>query len=153
HAAQRGLRSRGAAGRRFSLRQSALSESRFFRRRFILVRIVVVRILLRRRRLRRRMRRLWKLMRHDRVGLSWRPELAAGILTNLDRIDIVEVIADDYFDAPRAKIAGLKTLSAQTSVVLHGITQGLASTVRADSKRLAKMARLVETLGPESWSE
>lgn len=32
----------------------------------------------------------------DRFGLGWRPELAAGILTHLDRIDIVEVIADDY---------------------------------------------------------
>ena len=38
---------------------------------------------------------------NDRFGLGWRPELAAGILSNLDRIDIVEVIADDYFDAPQ----------------------------------------------------
>ena len=37
---------------------------------------------------------------NDRFGLGWRPELAAGIFSNLDRIDIVEVIADDYFDAP-----------------------------------------------------
>ena len=28
----------------------------------------------------------------DRVGLGWRPELAAGILANLDRIDVIEVI-------------------------------------------------------------
>ena len=76
-----------------------------------------MRIVLRRRRLRRRMWRLRKLM--DRVGLSWRPYLAAGILTNLDRIDVVEVIADDYFDAPRAKVAALRTLSAQAPVVLH----------------------------------
>ena len=37
---------------------------------------------------------------NDRFGIGWRPELAAGILSNLERIDIVEVIADDYFDAP-----------------------------------------------------
>jgi len=92
-------------------------------------------------------------MSRDRVGLSWRPQLAAGILTNLDRIDVVEVIADDYFDAPRSKTAALRTLSAQAPVVLHGITQGLASTVAADPKRLSKMARLVETLRPASWSE
>ena len=36
----------------------------------------------------------------DRVGLGWRPELAAGILSNLDRIDVIEAIADDYFDSP-----------------------------------------------------
>ena len=110
-----------------------------------------MRIVLRRRRLRRRMWRLRKLM--DRVGLSWRPYLAAGILTNLDRIDVVEVIADDYFDAPRAKVAALRTLSAQAPVVLHGITQGLASTARCDARRLSKVARLVEKLRPESWSE
>lgn len=92
-------------------------------------------------------------MTNDRVGLSWRPELAAGILTNLDRIDVVEVIADDYFDIPKKKAASLRTLSAQVPVVLHGIAQGLASTVRADRRRLEKMARLVNLVRPESWSE
>src|SRR6266571_1483725 len=48
----------------------------------------------------------------DRIGLGWRPELAAGILCNLDRIDVVEVIADDYFDASRRQLHALKTLAA-----------------------------------------
>lgn len=88
----------------------------------------------------------------DRVGLGWRPELAAGILSNLDRIDVIEAIADDYFDsAPRVR--ALKTLAAQSSVVLHGIALGMASTSPVDPKRLAKMARLVERIRPESWSE
>jgi uncharacterized protein (UPF0276 family) len=52
----------------------------------------------------------------DRFGLAWRPELAAAILSNLDRIDIVEVIADDYFDAPRSKRRALKTLAIQVPV-------------------------------------
>jgi hypothetical protein len=93
------------------------------------------------------------IVKNDRVGLSWRPELAAGILTNLDRIDVVEVIADDYFDVPKKKAASLRTLSAQVPVVLHGITQGLASTARADRRRLEKMARLVNVVRPENWSE
>lgn len=88
----------------------------------------------------------------DRVGLGWRPELAAGILSNLDRIDVIEAIADDYFDsAPRVR--ALKTLAAQSSVVLHGIALGMASTSPVDPKRLAKMAKLVEQIRPESWSE
>src|SRR5690242_16985211 len=37
--------------------------------------------------------------RAHRVGLGWRPELAAGIFANLDRIDLVEVLADQYFHA------------------------------------------------------
>jgi uncharacterized protein (UPF0276 family) len=89
----------------------------------------------------------------DRVGLSWRPELAAGILTNLDRIDVLEVIADDYFDSSGTKLRSLRTLSGQAPVLLHGIGQGLASTVAADTRRLDKLARVVGAVEPESWSE
>ena len=88
----------------------------------------------------------------DRVGLGWRPELAAGILSNLDSIDVIEVIADDYFDH-RARVRALKTLAAQSSVVLHGIALGMASTSPVDRKRLGKMARLVDQIRSESWSE
>jgi uncharacterized protein (UPF0276 family) len=89
----------------------------------------------------------------DRVGISWRPQLAAGIFANLDKIDVVEVIADDYFDAPPSKRAALQTLAAQVPVQLHGITQGLGSTVQAEQSRLSKMARLLEIVCPECWSE
>jgi uncharacterized protein len=89
----------------------------------------------------------------DRVGLSWRHKLAAGILSNLDRIDVVEVIADDYFDAPAKRVKALRTLSAQVPVVLHGVSQGLASTVPAEARRLERMARVADLVRPESWSE
>jgi hypothetical protein len=89
---------------------------------------------------------------HDRVGLGWRPELAAGILSNLDRIDVIEAIADDYFDSAD-RVRALKTLAAQVPVGLHGIALGMASTSPVESKRLGKMARLVEQIRPESWSE
>ncbi len=89
----------------------------------------------------------------DRVGLGWRRELALGILSNLDRIDVVEVIADDFFDAPRKERRALRTLSAQTTVVLHGVSLGLASSVPADPKLLEKTARLCEEVAPEYWSE
>ena len=67
------------------------------------------------------------MIRSDRVGLGWRPELAAAILANLHLIDIVEVIADDYFDAPRSARRRLKTLAAQVPVTLHGVGLGMAS--------------------------
>ena len=89
----------------------------------------------------------------DRFGLGWRPELAAGILTNLDRIDIVEVIADDYFDAAKSKRRALKTLANQVPVALHGVTLGLASSVSVEGKRLEQTARLVDEIQPEFWSE
>src|SRR6185436_13271451 len=90
---------------------------------------------------------------NDRFGIGWRPELAAGILSNLDHIDIVEVIADDYFDAPRSERRALKTLARQASVTLHGVTLGLASAAAVDTARLERVARLVEDVQPEFWSE
>ena len=89
----------------------------------------------------------------DRIGLGWRAELAAGILSNLDRIDIVEVIADDFFDAPRRERRALRTLAAQTGVTLHGVSLGMASSVAVETKRLDKMARLCQEVIPVSWSE
>ncbi len=89
----------------------------------------------------------------DRVGLGWRRELAAGILSNLDRIDIVEVIADDFFDAPPRERRALRTLAAQTPITLHGVSLGLASSVAVERKRLDRMARLCEDIAPVSWSE
>ena len=89
----------------------------------------------------------------DRVGLGWRPQLAAGILSNLDRIDIVEVIADDYVDASAARVRSLRTLQTQVPLTLHGIGLGPASTAGIDAKRMAKFARLIEQVKPESWSE
>jgi len=89
----------------------------------------------------------------DRVGLGWRADLAAGIFSSLDRIDLLEVIADDFFDAPRRKVRALQTLASQVSIVLHGVGMGLASSVPVENKRLEKMARLVEQVRPQFWSE
>ena len=89
----------------------------------------------------------------DRVGLGWRGELAAGILSNLAQIDVLEVIADDYYRASRAGIAALCSLARQVPVSLHGVGMGLASTIPADPRRLHAMARLMKTVQAESWSE
>ncbi|HET9478014.1 MAG TPA: DUF692 family protein, partial [Pyrinomonadaceae bacterium] len=92
-------------------------------------------------------------MNQDRFGIGWRPRLAAGILANLDRIDLVEVIADDYFHAAHKERRALRTLAAQTPVTLHGVSLGLASAVPVERKRLDDMARLCEEVKPEFWSE
>jgi uncharacterized protein (UPF0276 family) len=91
--------------------------------------------------------------RPDRVGLGWRPTLAAGILGNLDRIDVLEVIADDYLDAGAAARGGLETLARQAPLYLHGVGMGLASARPVEEARLTRMARLVEAVRPIGWSE
>lgn len=90
---------------------------------------------------------------HDRFGLGWRAKLALGILSNLERIDIVEVIADDYFRASHRERRALRTLGAQTPVTLHGVSLGMASSVPVETKRLEQMARLCDEVRPVSWSE
>lgn len=89
----------------------------------------------------------------DRVGLGWRPDLATGILEHLDGIDLLEVIADDFFSAPRPQVRALKTLAAQVPVVLHGVSLGLASSAPVETKRLDQMALLMDQIRPEFWSE
>jgi uncharacterized protein len=89
----------------------------------------------------------------DRVGLAWRDALAGGILAHLDKIDVVEVIADDYFRASNRRIRALNTLARQVPLYLHGVAMGLASSAPAAQKRLDAMARVVAAVEPEGWSE
>jgi hypothetical protein len=44
---------------------------------------------------------------HDRVGIGWRPELAAGILSNLDRIDVLEAVESGRLLATVERASGL----------------------------------------------
>lgn len=89
----------------------------------------------------------------DRFGLSWRGALAAGILAHRERLDYLEVIADDYVGAPMADLRALATLARHLPVSLHSIQLGMASLEGLDRARLDGLARVVDSVEPESWSE
>jgi uncharacterized protein len=89
----------------------------------------------------------------DRFGLGWRPEIAGGIFDHLDCVDLLEVIADDFFEASSREIRALKYIASQAPMVLHGVGLGLGSATPVETKRLEKMARLVDQVRPEFWSE
>jgi uncharacterized protein (UPF0276 family) len=89
----------------------------------------------------------------DRVGMGWRDTLAASVLERLAEIDVVEVMAEDWLDAPRAQCAALADLARCTALMLHGVSLGLATRERVDRRRLDRLARLVERTRPEAWSE
>jgi hypothetical protein len=89
----------------------------------------------------------------DRVGVGWRRELAAGLFAHLDGIDIIEVIADDYLNAPRREVQALRRLSSLKPICLHGIGLGMASSFPVETRRLERMARLMDQVQPEFWSE
>ena len=97
--------------------------------------------------------RLMNATGRDRVGLGWRGELAASILERVDTLDVLEVIAEDWFDAPRREVEALEQLARERPVLLHGVSLGLASSIRAEEWRLKRMARLVDRVRPEAWSE
>jgi uncharacterized protein (UPF0276 family) len=88
-----------------------------------------------------------------RYGLGWRAELGAGILANLDRIDVVEVLAEELFDASRAQKRALRFLRSHVPIVLHATSLGLASIEPVDPRRLDALARVIDWLEPELWSE
>jgi uncharacterized protein len=89
----------------------------------------------------------------DQVGVGWRPELAAGILSHLDEIDVVEVLLEDHLEASSKTIGALAFLGRQVPVIYHGVTLGLASAHPVDRKRLDRIARTIELLKVERWSE
>src|SRR5262245_25517890 len=99
------------------------------------------------------MRGLRRRMTSDRVGLGWRPELAAGIFEAFDRIDVLEVIADNYLDASRQQRLALKDMARRVPMHLHGIGLGLAGAEDVSTKRLNCFARLISDVEPEAWSE
>lgn len=99
------------------------------------------------------MRKLKQSTQRDQVGLSWRPELAAGILQHLDQVDLVEVIADDYFDAPTGELSALQLLGAQLPLAVHGLGLGLASATTVSERHLDRLARFIGRVQPPFWSE
>lgn len=85
-----------------------------------------------------------------RFGIGWRPELGAAILSSLDRIDAVELLAEEHAASDRR---ALRFLRRHVSITVHGTSLGLASTEPVDRKRLDAIARVVEWTDAESWSE
>jgi uncharacterized protein len=89
----------------------------------------------------------------DRFGLGWRAPLAAELLPHLDRVDVVEVVAEDLFHASRARRRAIRSLAREVPLHLHGVSLGAASTVPVGRERLDRWARLVGEVEPEAWSE
>lgn len=89
----------------------------------------------------------------DRVGLGWRSAYGTDLIRSLDRIDIVEVLADGWLLAGHRRLGVLRTLAAEVPVMLHGVGLGLASVEPVADWRLDAWARLVDIVRPLGWSE
>jgi uncharacterized protein len=91
------------------------------------------------------------MISNDRFGLTWHPALAPDIVSARDRIDTLEVIPEVALRATRGDRDFLRILSRE--MPLHGVSLGLASASRVEDWRLDEMARLVDHVEPEGWSE
>ncbi len=89
----------------------------------------------------------------DRVGLGWRDALAASIYVHLDAIDVIEVILDDYCKAPTRQLRSLRSLGREVPILGHGVTLGLATVSPVSPARLERLAKVVNALEPQIWSE
>jgi uncharacterized protein (UPF0276 family) len=89
----------------------------------------------------------------DRFGLGWRAPLAAAILAHRARIDLVEVVAEEWLGKPDRDRRALQSLAREIPLHVHGVSLGLASTVPVAARRLDEFARLVNAVEPEAWSE
>jgi uncharacterized protein (UPF0276 family) len=89
----------------------------------------------------------------DRVGLGYRPELAASILCHADRIDVLEVVTDGRAGTSRRELRALRTLASQVPTYVHGVALGLASASPVHEGWLDGLARVVDAVRPVAWSE
>jgi len=89
----------------------------------------------------------------DRVGLGWRGELAAGIYTHLDQLDVLEVLADAHFGVSQRQLRALRALGSELPVICHSVALGIASASAVPAWRIDRVARVLEALQPERWSE
>lgn len=89
----------------------------------------------------------------DRVGLGWRGELAAGIYAHLDELDVLEVLADSQFGASQRQLRSLRALGRERPLICHGVALGIASASAVAAWRIDRVARVLEALQPERWSE
>jgi hypothetical protein len=94
-----------------------------------------------------------QLMIRDQVGLGWRAPLAASLFAHLDAIDVVEVIADDYFDASARVLRSMRSLGREVPMILHGVALGMASVAPVTNKRADRIAKVINALEPAAWSE
>jgi uncharacterized protein (UPF0276 family) len=94
-----------------------------------------------------------QLTTRDQVGLGWRAPLAASLFAHLDAIDVVEVIADDYFNSAARVLRSMRSLGREVPMILHGVALGMASVAPVTNKRADRLAKVVNALEPTAWSE
>jgi len=87
------------------------------------------------------------------VGLSFRRELKDQILAALDRIDFLELIADQYIDKPWIREQEASDLAEKLPLILHGVDFSIGTDCPIDDSYLQKFHRIAEISKPKWVSD
>ncbi len=87
------------------------------------------------------------------AGLAFRAPFRAGVFLHRDRIGFLEITADHYLCASRAKREELDLLAARFPLVPHALDLSLGSAEGVDEEYLERLAELIERVGCPWWSE
>lgn len=86
------------------------------------------------------------------VGLGYRSELREGILANRERINFLEIIADNYLREPSA-LAALEELCSLFPVIPHGVDLSIGSVMPPESSYLRAIKRVSDLTKAPYYSE
>lgn len=89
----------------------------------------------------------------DRFGVAWRPELAAGLLSHPEHVDVTEIMLEHVAASQPREQRAFRTLCAQLPVWVHGTTLGAAGVCGVSSAAAERCARVVNRVQPAGWSE
>lgn len=86
------------------------------------------------------------------VGLGYRSELREGILAHRERIDFLEILADNYLREPSA-LETLEELCSLFPVIPHGVNLSIGSVMPLESSYLQAMKRVSDLTKAPYYSE
>lgn len=87
------------------------------------------------------------------AGLGFRTPFRSELFLNRDQVDFLEITADHYLDATRAKREELELLADHFTLIPHGLSLSLGSAEGLDADYRDKLLELVNRLQPPWWSE
>jgi uncharacterized protein (UPF0276 family) len=78
------------------------------------------------------------------AGLGFRQDLKADILENLERIDFLELMIEQYMDMPPHKESEARILAKCVPLVIHGVELSIGTSASVDQSHMNKMKRVAE---------
>jgi hypothetical protein len=87
------------------------------------------------------------------AGYSYRRAYAAETYANRERIDVLEIVADHFFDRLRECRRELEMLAEHFTLVPHGLDLSLGSAEGLNEAYLTRFADVVRRSGARRWSE